>query len=299
MSLLVTGTLAFDSVETPYEVRDEAIGGSATYAAWAASFFGPVRLVSVVGTDFPDQATADLRSRGIDTEGLEVAAGKTFRWGGSYAKDWNTRTTKFTDLNVLATFDPKLPQSFRDSRFVFLANASPEVQQKALDQCSNPEFVICDTMNLWIDIAREGLVELLKRVDAVVMNDEEAVLLTGERTLVKAARHILAMGPRMVLIKKGEHGAMLVTPEALFCLPAYPVADVVDPTGAGDSFAGGFLGYLASVENTQLHTLRRAMLYGTVTASIAVEGFSVEAFREHSRGTIERRFNELVAIVTI
>lgn len=295
MSLLVTGTLAFDSVETPQDSRTNAIGGSATYAAWAASFFGPVNLVSVVGKDFPEETMAGMRERGICTEGLEIAEGDTFRWSGRYAQDWNTRETLDTQLNVLGDFDPKLPLSYRDAEFVFLANATPEVQMKALAQCKNPRFVVADTMNLWIEIAREGLLELLPKVDVVVMNDEEAEMLTGERSLLRAGQKILELGPKIVILKKGEHGAFAVQASGLHSVPAYPVLDVVDPTGAGDSFAGGFIGYLASVQNVQPQSLRRAMLYGTATASICVEGFSVEPFAQHTRGTIETRFNELIA----
>ncbi|HKX46912.1 MAG TPA: PfkB family carbohydrate kinase [Planctomycetota bacterium] len=299
MSLLVVGTLAFDSIETPYDRRADALGGSATYFALSAAFFGGVRLVGVVGQDFPEAHLAAFRARGIDTAGVEVAAGRTFRWSGRYEADWNTRHTLETQLNVLATFEPKLPAAFRDTRYVFLANASPEVQLAALGQCPRREFVMADTMNLWIDVAKDGLLEVLRQVDGLVLNDEEARMLTGERHLLAAARKVLGLGPRFVVLKKGEHGAFLIGADVHFALPAYPVDRVVDPTGAGDSFAGGFLGYLAACQNTEPATLRRAMLYGTVTASHCVEGFSVEALEACSRTRVESRFNELHALLSL
>ena len=299
MSLLVVGTIAFDSVETPYDRREEILGGSATHFAYAAAPFSPVRLVGVVGEDFPDEHLTGFRERDIDCAGVEVARGKTFRWGGRYEADWNTRHTLFTDLNVLEGFDPKVPEQHKDTRFVFLANGTPSVQMRALEQCPEAEFVVADTMNLWIDIAKEDLLAVLRRVDGVVLNDEEARMLTGENNLIKAARATLALGPRFVILKKGEHGAFLIGEDLHFALPAYPVDEVVDPTGAGDSFAGGFMGYLASVKNTQPHTLRRAMLYGTVTASFCVEGFSVDALASSDRSAIETRHNEIASIVTL
>ncbi len=299
MSLLVVGTIAFDSVETPYDRRDEVLGGSATHFAYAASPFEAVRLVGVVGEDFPDKHLGEFRDREIDCAGVEVAQGKTFRWGGRYEADWNTRHTLFTDLNVLETFDPKVPEQHKDTRFVFLANGTPSVQMRALEQCDKAEFVVADTMNLWIDIAKEDLLAVLQRIDGVVLNDEEARMLTGETNLIRAARATLGLGPRFVILKKGEHGAFLIGDDLHFALPAYPVDEVLDPTGAGDSFAGGFMGYLASVKNTQPHTLRRAMLYGTVTASFCVEGFSVDALAASDRSAIETRYNELASIVTL
>lgn len=299
MSLLAIGTIAFDSVETPYDQREEALGGSGTFFATAASYFEPVRLVGVVGTDFPSEPLEALRARGVDTAGVEVAEGKTFRWGGRYEADWNTRHTLFTDLNVFEHFDPKVPDAYRDSNFVFLANAAPSIQMKALEQVPNPRFTMADTMNLWIDIARDDLLELLRRVDGLVLNDEEARMLSGERSLIRAARKVLEMGPSLVVLKKGEHGAFAIGRDVHFALPAYPVDDVVDPTGAGDSFAGGFMGYVASTQNIEPATLRRAMLYGTVTASLCVEGFSIEAMTAMDRGAVEARFNELLSIVSL
>lgn len=299
-SLSVIGTIAFDSVETPYDKRDEALGGSATYFAVAASHFTPVNLVGVVGDDFPAAPLEHLRGRGIDTEGVEIeAGGKTFRWGGRYEADWNTRHTLFTDLNVLETFDPKVPESYRKSPYVFLANASPSVQMAALEQFESPAFTMADTMNLWIDITRGDLEQLLSKIDGLVLNDEEARMLSGESNMILAARKVLEMGPKLVVLKKGEHGAFVIGEDVHFALPAYPVERVIDPTGAGDCFAGGFMGYLASAQNTSPATLRRAMLYGTVTASFCVEGFSIDELDRRGRGEVEERFNQLHSIVSI
>lgn len=299
MSLLAVGTLAYDDVETPFDKRVGALGGSGTYFAVAAANFVPVRLVGVVGDDFRREHLDDMAARGVDCCGVEVARGKTFRWSGRYEADWNTRHTLDTQLNVFEHFDPKLPAAFRDSRFVFLANAEPRVQAKALDQVDEPAFVVADTMNLWIDIRRDDLLALLARVDGVVLNDEEARMLSGEKNLLRAARKVLQLGPQYVILKKGEHGAFLIGEDAHFSLPAYPVDQVVDPTGAGDSFAGGFMGYLASARSTQSRTLRRAMLYGTVTASYCVQGFSIEDIGKRSREDVEQRFNELLDITSL
>jgi cytidine kinase len=299
MSLLIVGTLAFDTIETPFERRERVLGGSATYCALAARHFTPVNLVGVVGQDFGADRLRDLQAHGIDTAGVEIAAGKTFFWAGRYEADWNTRHTLATELNVLEHFDPKVPAKYRGAKYLFLANAAPAVQRAALSQCPDAEFVMADTMNLWINIARDELLELLKRVDGLVLNDEEARLLSGERNLLDAARKVLSFGPRFCVLKKGEHGAFLIGRDVHYALPAYPVNQVVDPTGAGDSFAGGFMGYLASVQHANGATLKRAMLYGTVTASFCVEGFSVDKLRETTRKQVEQRFNELVGLVSM
>lgn len=299
MSLLVIGTLAYDTVETAHGRADGVLGGSATYFSIAASYFNPVCLVGVVGTDFAARDRELLRARGIDVSGIETAEGKSFRWSGRYEPDWNTRTTLDTQLNVFERFDPKIPAAHKRCPYVFLANGAPSIQARALDQMSAPKFTMLDTMNLWIATAKHELIALLKRVDAVVVNDEEARMLTGEKSMIRAAVRMLDLGPRYVLLKKGEHGAFLMGRDVHFSLPAYPVEDVVDPTGAGDSFAGGFMGYVAEQDETTPATLRRAMLYGTVTASMCVQGFSVDALKERTRKEIDGRYRELLNIVTV
>ena len=299
MSLLAVGTIAYDDIETPYASRQHVFGGSAMYFSVAASFFGPVSLVGVVGEDVRQADLAFLRARGIDTAGVEIQPGKTFRWGGRYATDWNTRTTLFTELNVLEHFAPKLTTTQRNARFLFLANAKPRVQHAALDQVERPEFVMADTMNLWIDIDRPDLLRLLRRIDAVVLNEEEARQLTGEKNLLKAAAAVLGLGPRFVILKKGEHGAFLIGNDVHFSIPAYPVDEVLDPTGAGDCFAGGFMGYLAAEGRASPATLRKAMLMGTCTASYCVEGFGVEALARLDRDSIPERYDQLLSIVTV
>ena len=299
MSLLVIGTLAYDTVETVHDRREESLGGSALYFSVAATPLAPPRLIAVVGTDFQEEHLDLLRSRGVDCTGVEVVEGKTFRWGGRYEADWNTRTTTFTDLNVFEDFDPKVPASHADSRFVFLANAHPAIQAKALDQVERPEFVVADTMNLWIDVARDDLDALLRRIDGLVLNDEEARMLTGEANLILAAQQVMGLGPRYVILKKGEHGAFLMSEDVHFALPSYPVTAVVDPTGAGDAFAGGFMGAVARAGDAEPATLRRAMLYGTVTASFCVQGFSVEDLGGRTDREIEERYSQLLSIVTV
>ena len=299
MSLIVIGTLAYDTVETVEERRVEVLGGSATYFAFAACRFAPVSLIGVVGRDFQASDLALLRGAGVDVSGVETAAGRTFRWSGRYEGDWNKRVTLETQLNVLAEFDPKIPPELRAAKYLFLANASPDVQRKALDQIEAPSFTMLDTMNLWIDSARPALLQLLRRVDAVVLNDEEARMLTGERNLIRAAGAVLGLGPRYVILKKGEHGAFLLGGDVHFSIPAYPVESVVDPTGAGDSFAGGFMGYLAEQKRNDPRALRRAMLYGTITASFCVQDFSIDGLRDRTRAMIDERFDELLTIVSV
>ena len=290
MSLLVVGSIAFDSVQTPHGVVTDALGGSATYFSYAASYFTPVRLVGVVGEDFPLEHRQLLESRGIDTAGLVVEkGGSTFRWSGKYEGDMNSADTLEVHLNVLGTFDPELPASFVDSPFVFLANGSPVMQLKVLRQAKNRQLVVADTMNLWIEIQRDELLALIREVDGLVLNDGEARMLTQEINLVAAGQKVLDMGPSFVIIKKGEHGAMFLSREETFVMPAFPLADVVDPTGAGDSFAGGFMGYLASVGRTDSTALKTAMAYGTVIASFNVQDFSLRRFQRTDRPEIDRR----------
>ena len=304
MSLLVIGTLAYDDVETQHDKREGLLGGSAMYCAVAAAAMGRSgepgpRLVGVVGKDFREEDVAMMRSAGIDVAGLEIVEGKTFRWGGRYEPDWNTRHTTFTDLNVLEHFEPKVPEAYRDSPYVFLANAHPGVQAMALEQVDGSPFVVADTMNLWIDVALDDLKSLLKRIDGLILNDEEARMLTGQSNLIQAAQQVLAMGPRYVILKKGEHGAFIMGEDVHFSLPAYPVTDVVDPTGAGDCFAGGFMGSLVRDGEHTPQALRRAMLYGTVTASFCVQGFSVESLATRSGDQLQARFQELASICTL
>jgi sugar/nucleoside kinase (ribokinase family) len=299
MSLLAIGTLAYDTIETVHERRENVLGGSATHFVVAATVFGPARLVSIVGKDFQEEHLQALKDRGVDTSGVEIVDGKTFRWSGRYEPDWNTRHTLETELNCLTQFDPQVSDEHRSSGFLFLANATPSVQAQGVDQVDKPMFTMLDTMNLWIDTALDDLKAVLRRVDAVVLNDEEARMLTGESNLMKAAGQVLGMGPRYVILKKGEHGAFLLGEDVHFSLPAYPVTEVIDPTGAGDSFAGGFMGYLAECGNANPETLRRAMVYGTVTASFCVEGFGIGALAEKGRTAVDERFDQLMSIVTV
>lgn len=289
MSILVVGSVALDTVETPFGRADDALGGSATFFAAAASLFGPVQLVGVVGSDYPTDALAFLARRGVDLSGLEQAEGESFRWSGVYSFDLNSRETLETRLGVFAEFQPKIPDAFRDAEWVFLGNIDPQLQLNVLEQVHAPKFVACDTMNLWIDIRRDALMQLLGRVDLLLVNDGEARQLSGEHNLALAARWILERGPRYLVIKKGEHGAVLFTPHSVFFAPGFPLEDVFDPTGAGDAFAGGFMGYLAQCGRTDEGDLRRAVIYGSVLGSFAVEKFSVERFRDLSADEIEER----------
>lgn len=292
MSLLVVGSIAFDSVQTPSKTVDDVLGGSASFFSYAASFFTRPRLVGVVGEDFPDQHRTLLAERGIDLAGLTVQSGKTFRWKGRYHQDMNTRDTLEVHLNVFGTFNPVLPDNFKDSTHVFLANGSPVIQAKVLDQVKGPELVMADTMDLWIETQHDELMALLPRLDGLLLNDSEAKLLTGKDNMVLAGEAVRKMGPKFVIIKKGEHGAMLFSADGVFVVPAYPTADVLDPTGAGDSFAGGVMGYLESDQKPSPGRLRRAMAYGTVVASLAVEDFSLDRLKRTSRDEIDVRMEQ-------
>jgi len=293
MSLLVVGTLAYDDVETPAGRVKDALGGAATYFSYAASFFTPVRLVGVIGEDFRAEHKTLLAERGIDLSGLELAKGKSFRWSGRYTGDLNVAVTLDTQLNVLAAYRPAVPVRFRDSRYVFLANSPPALQAHVLDQVDPGAFVAMDTMNLWIDTARDDLAAILRRVDALVVNDQEARMIAGEPTLIRAGRAILKLGPKVVVVKKGEHGAFLFSERFFYALPAYPTDRVVDPTGAGDTFAGGMLGYLAHAGRVDEAHWKRAVAYGCVIASFTVEDFSLDRLRGIGRDDVERRFQEL------
>ncbi len=289
MALLVVGSIAFDSIETPNGSVDNVLGGSAPFFCHAASFFTTPRLVGVVGEDFPEEHRRLFASCGIDTTGLVTQPGETFRWKGRYHQDMNIRDTLEVHLNVFGTFDPVLPPAFRDSTHVFLANGSPVLQGKVLDQVRQPKLVLADTMDLWINSQREALLKLLPRLDGLLINDGEAQLLTGEKSLVRAGAAVRRLGPKFVILKKGEHGAMLFSADGVFVVPAYPTPDVVDPTGAGDSFAGALMGYLDSDSTPPPGRLRRAMAYGTVLASLTVEDFGLERLRRTDRAEIDAR----------
>ena len=275
MSVLVVGSIAFDSVETPFGRAENVLGGSATFFAAAASHFAPVQVVGVVGKDFPMEQLAPLAARGVDLAGIEHADGESFRWRGRYRHDLNAAETLETRLGVFSHFRPKIPPQFRSAPFVFLGNIDPRLQLDVLQQVEKPRFVACDTMNFWIESRRDDLLALLPHVDALTVNDSEARQLTEEVNLVRAARWIMARGPRHVVIKKGEHGAFMFTPENIFFAPAYPLEEVFDPTGAGDSFAGGFIGYLARSGDLSDENMRRAVVCGSAMGSFAVESFSI------------------------
>jgi sugar/nucleoside kinase (ribokinase family) len=296
-SLLVVGSVGLDTVETRAGRREDVLGGAASYFSVAASFLAPVRLTAVVGTDFPAEHTALLEKHAVDLAGLERATGKTFRWSGRYSADFNSRTTLDTQLNVFQSFRPKLPEGWRDSEFVFLANIDPELQLDVLEQVSRPRFVACDTMNFWIEGKRAALERLLGRVDMLLLNDEEARQLSGLSNLPAAARAIRAMGPRAVVVKRGDAGALLFHEGGVFAAPAFPIETVVDPTGAGDSFAGGFMGWLARVGTTTPADIRTAMILGSVLASHSVEDFSLDRFRTLDLGAIRERFAAFVDLV--
>jgi sugar/nucleoside kinase (ribokinase family) len=292
MPLLVTGSIGIDTVETPAGRRDNIIGGSAVYFSYAASFFAPVRLVGVVGEDAPKELFNVFEGRDVDAGGLEVRKGsKTFRWHGSYVKDLNEAQSIQTDLNVLAERAPKIPDNFRDSRYVFLANTHPVLQQEMLRCLKHPKLIVADTMNLWINTARDELVKLLGMIHGLVLNDGEARMLTEKKNLIEAARDVLKMGPKFVVIKKGEHGCLMVTERDTFVLPAFPADTVVDPTGAGDSFAGGMMGYLATQGTFSPATIKRALAFGTVVASYTIADFSLAGLQGTDRDQIDERWH--------
>ncbi len=294
MSLLVVGSVGIDTIETPFGRVENVLGGSATYISTAASYFtSPIQLVGVVGDDFPKEHIEFLRSRDIDLEGLQmVEHGKTFRWGGRYHYDMNTRDSLFTDLNVFETFNPVIPESYRRSRYVCLGTIDPVLQRRVLEQIDRPQLVVGDTMNFWIKRKNAELRETLKLLDVLVLNDAEARELTNEPNLIKAARSIMNMGPHIVIIKKGEHGALLVTPQTIFFAPAYPLETINDPTGAGDAFAGGFIGWIAKKDDLSDETLKRAVIHGSTLASFCVERFSCDRFRDLTYLEILDRFRE-------
>src|ERR1043165_955416 len=297
MSVLIVGSIALDTVKTPVEEHADLLGGSASYAALAASFFTAVKMVGIVGDDFPESEFDFWKSRQIDASGVQRVAGKTFRWSGEYAWDMNTRENRSRALNVFEDFRPELPENYRETDFVLLANIAPALQSHVLDQMKRPRFVVADTMDLWIETTRADLDALLPRVDLLILNDSEARELTKETSLIKAGRKIRSTGPKYVAIKKGEHGALLFGEEQFFSCGAYPLEDIHDPTGAGDTFAGGMAGYLAgAVKKVHFNDLRKAMIFGSVLASFCVESFSLERLRKLSMDEINERYETFKAM---
>ena len=291
MSLLVVGSVAFDTVESPFGRAKDALGGSAIYFSAAASYFAPVNVVAVVGEDFKRSELDFLKERAVDLEGLEVRAGKTFKWGGRYGYDLNDRETLFTHLNVFEDFAPSLPKAYRESEYIFLANIAPELQLDVLEQTNSPKLVALDTMNYWIEGSLSALLETLRRIDVLIVNDAEARQLAQEPNLVKAAKRIHEIGPKIIVIKKGEHGALMFSEEAIFWAPALLVENIQDPTGAGDTFAGGFMGYLARCEELTPGSFKRALIFGSVMASFCVERFSLERLTDLTNEEIRTRFD--------
>jgi len=290
VSLLVVGSVAFDAVESPYGKVDRMVGGAATYFAVAASFFAPVSIVGIVGDDWTEKDEAIFRGRHIDTDGLERAAGKTFVWAGRYSENLNERVTLATELNVFAEFKPRLPEKYRGSKYVFLANIAPDLQRSVLHQVKGrPKLAALDTMNYWIERTNAELRETLRHVDILMINDSETRELSNEHNLLRAAKHIFKMGPKTLVVKRGEHGAMMVDKNGVFCVPAFPLEEPHDPTGAGDSFAGGFMGYLAGAGQKSDAALRRAMVYGSVMGSFTVEKFGLDRLRTLKRSDIHAR----------
>ena len=293
MSVLIVGSTALDSIKTPYRENPRLLGGSASHAAVAASFFAPVKLVGIVGEDFPKRYVHLYRRHGIDLEGLQMASGKTFHWAGEYEINMNNRRTLSTELGVFETFTPDLPEAYRRTRFVLLANIAPALQHHVLDQMRRPKFIVADTMDLWLNIALDDLLRLLRRIDAFVLNDSEARQLAKEDNLIMAAKKIRRLGPKYVIVKKGEHGAFLSSPGGMFVSPAFPLNKVMDPTGAGDSFEGGLIGYLATTRGALETNLKRGMIYGSVVASFCCEGFGLTRTTRVTRSAIEQRAVQL------
>jgi sugar/nucleoside kinase (ribokinase family) len=301
MSLIVVGTMAYDAIETPFGKTDRIVGGSATYVAWSASnFYQPIKQVSIVGGDFEQNEMDELAARGVQFDGVEIVKeGKSFFWSGRYHTDMNSRDTLITDLNVLEQFNPQLPESYQDCQYLMLGNLAPAVQKSVINQLQNrPKLIVLDTMNFWMDIALDELKEVLTMVDVLVVNDGEARQLSGEYSLVKAAKVIRAMGPKYLIIKKGEHGALLFYNEQIFSAPALPLEEVFDPTGAGDTFAGGFIGYIAMKNDISFETMKKAVIMGSVMASYCVEEFGPERLKKVSMDDIDARlvqFEELAS----
>ena len=300
MSLLVVGTVAFDAIETPFGKTDKIIGGAATYIALAASYFkNKINLVSVIGEDFPDETLKMLQEHNVNLQGLQIKKGeKTFFWSGKYHNDLNSRDTLITELNVLERFDPIVPEQYQDCEFLMLGNLSPQVQKQVIDRlATRPKLIVLDTMNFWMDVAMDSLAETLKLIDVLTINDAEARQLSGEYSLVKAAQKILKMGPKYLIIKKGEHGALLFHNDEVFFAPALPLEEVFDPTGAGDTFAGGFIGYLSKTKDISFQNMKRAVIFGSAMASFCVEKFGTERIIKLSQSEVDARVQEFVSLV--
>ncbi len=299
MSLVVIGTVAFDAIETPFGKTDKIVGGAATYASLAASYFyEKVKIVAVVGEDFLQKDIEEIKNHGIDVEGLQIKEGeKSFFWSGKYHNDMNSRDTLVTDLNVLADFDPIIPENYQDCEYLLLGNLTPQIQKTTIERFKKrPKLIVLDTMNFWMDVAMDDLLETIKLVDVLTINDSEARQLSGEYSLVKAANKILKMGPKYLIIKKGEHGALLFAEGKMFSAPALPLADVFDPTGAGDSFAGGFIGYMAKVGTINFHNMKNAIIYGSALASFCVEKFGTEKIKNLTEDEVSDRIQEFVSL---
>lgn len=299
MSLIIIGTVAFDALETPFGKTDKIVGGAATYASLAASYFyNKTKIVAVVGDDFGQDNIDILNQHGVDTEGLQIKEGeKSFFWSGKYHNDMNSRDTLVTELNVLENFDPIIPDSYQDCEYLMLGNLTPQIQQTVIKRLKNrPKLIVLDTMNFWMDIMMDDLLETIKMIDVLTINDSEARQLSGEYSLVKAANKILTMGPKYLIIKKGEHGALLFHEDKIFSAPALPLADVFDPTGAGDTFAGGFIGYLAQVGTVNFNNMKNALIYGSALASFCVEKFGIERLLELDKKAIAARLQEFVSL---
>ena len=300
MSLLTVGTVAFDDIQTPFGHAEKVIGGACTYISWAASYLtNDIRLTSIVGADFPEAEIKELEGRGVSMEGLKIVAdGKTFFWAGKYHENMNQRDTITTDLNVLDDFDPELPDSYQDSKYIMLGNLTPDIQIRVIEQLTSPKLIVLDTMNFWMDIAMDRLKEAISKVDVLTINDEEARQLSGEYSLVNAAQKIFSMGPKYLIIKKGEHGAMLMTKDETFFCPALPLALVKDPTGAGDTFAGGFMGYMAKTDDISFENMKRAVVYGSAMASFCVEEFSLDKMKTLDQAKIDERLAQFVKLTS-
>ena len=299
MSLVIIGSVAFDAIETPFGKTDKIVGGAATYASLAASYFyNKVKIVGVVGEDFHQEDIQNFNDHGIDTEGLQIKKGeKSFFWSGKYHNDMNSRDTLVTELNVLGTFDPIIPENYQDCEFLMLGNLTPQVQQTVINRMKNrPRLIVLDNMNFWMDIALDDLLAVIKNIDVLTINDAEARQLSGEYSLVKAAHKIMAMGPKYLIIKKGEHGALLFNEDQIFSAPALPLAEVFDPTGAGDTFAGGFIGYLAQVDTINFNNMKNAIIFGSALASFCVEKFGTERIKNLSQEEIQARVQQFVKL---